>query len=299
MNDLWYILPEIFLLLTSLLLLPMINLQKSIIMLFAIVAAIAIICMQPHYHSHLIFHDLIAISPFTQYLKTIVLALTAMVLLMMTVTTHSKYNKDLPILIALSTIGMLSLISSHDLLSMYMAIELQSLPMYVMAAINRKSLHSSEAGVKYFILGALASGILLYGISMIYGFAGSTNFTDLTQIFRSGDLSLGLLVGIILIISAFGFKIAAFPFHMWIPDVYQGSPTIVTTFFAAVPKVAVIGFMIRIFDYELVNIKLQQVFILLAILSMIISALGALRQTNNKRIASNINTCCSFMLTSS
>ena len=284
MNDLWHIIPEIFLLLASLCLLPAINMRKSIPMLIVILITLIITYTQKYYNAQLIFHDLIAISPFIQYLKMIILSLVAVTLLMMSSVDKSTYSKELPILIGLSTIGMLSLVASHDLLSMYMAIELQSLPMYIMAAINRQSLQSSESGVKYFVLGALASGILLYGISMVYGFAGSTNFMDLTQIFRDGDLKLGVLVGMILIICAFAFKIAAVPFHMWIPDVYQGSPTIVTTFFAVVPKIALIGFMIRIFDYELVNIKLQQVFILLAMLSMVVSALGALKQTNIKRL---------------
>lgn len=284
MNDLVHILPEIFLLLSSLLFLPMVNTRKTILVFFAVLISLSIMCFQPQIYSQLIFNNLIALSPFIQYLKITILVLVAITLLMMNSIDLSKYANELPILIAFSTIGMLSLISAHDLLSMYMAIELQSLPMYVMAALDRKSLQSSEAGLKYFILGAVASGILLYGISMIYGFTGSTNFVNLTTVFRGGNLELGVLLGSILIISALAFKISAVPFHMWTPDVYQGSPTIITAFFSIVPKVALVAFLIRLFNYELVNIKLQQIFITLAMLSMLVSALGALRQTNIKRL---------------
>ncbi|MBQ4874756.1 MAG: NADH-quinone oxidoreductase subunit N [Rickettsiaceae bacterium H1] len=281
MNNLTYIIPEIFLTLSSLFLL-LVNKEKSLIVIFSVIVSLILVCLTWCSHSNLIFNGFIAISPFTQILKVIVLALVAITLLIMR--SGNSYTNDLPILVTFSTLGMMSLISSHDLLTLYMAVELQSLPMYVMAAIDRKSLKSSEAGVKYFILGALASGVLLYGISMLYGFTGSTNFAGLTKVFRSGDLELGVLIGSILIISALAFKVGAAPFHMWVPDVYQGAPTVITAFFAIVPKVSLIGLFIRLLDYELVNIKLQQVLILIAMLSLVVSAFGALKQTNIKRL---------------
>lgn len=281
MNDLIYIASEIFLLLSSALLL-LVNCKKNFLILLATLVSLVIIYLQDFSHSELIFNDLVAISPFIQSLKITILAFIAIIVLM--IGQVNSYTKELPILISFSALGMMALVSANDLLSVYVAIELQSLPMYIMACINRKSLQSSEAGVKYFILGALASGILLYGISMIYGFTGSTNFTDLTAVFSKDDLELGVLVGSILIISAFLFKIGAAPFHMWVPDVYEGSPTIITAFFSTTPKIALIGLLIRVFDIELINLKLQQIFILIAILSLIISSFGALRQTNIKRL---------------
>ena len=282
MNDFFYIVPEIFLLISSLFLL-LVDKKKTLLVFLSVIISLIITLSQKYFHSEIIFSNFIAISPFTQTLKVIILALVAITLFMMMNNSY-EYTNDLPILVAFSSLGMMSVVSSYDLLSMYMAIELQSLPMYVMTAIDRKSLQSSEAGVKYFILGALASAILLYGISILYGFTGSTNFADLTQIFRSGNLEIGVLFGSILIISALTFKVGAAPFHMWVPDVYQGSPTIITAFFAVVPKVALVGLFIRLFNYELVHLKLQQVFVLIAMLSLIVSALGALKQTNIKRL---------------
>ncbi len=282
MKDLIYILPEIVLVLFSLLLL-LVHQKKTLLVFLAVLSSMFVLLMQNYSYSAIILNDLLIVSPFTQTLKFIELSLVAVVLLMLNYQKKDLSN-DLPMLISFSAIGMMGVISSNNLFSMYMAIELQSLPMYVMAAIDRKSLKSAEAGVKYFIMGALASGVLLYGISMLYGFTGSTGFSDLTHVFRSGELELGVLIGTILIISALAFKIAAAPFHMWAPDVYQGAPSIVTTFFASVPKIALVALLVRLFDYELVNIKLQQVLIFISIISLVVSALGALKQTDIKRL---------------
>ncbi len=282
MNDFIRIIPEIFLLISSLFIL-LVNTRKEILVFGVLLITLTLVICQQCSYSELLFSNFIAISPFIQFLKIVILSLSAFVVLMMS-SVKEVYSNELPLLVAFSTLGMISMVSSHDLLSMYMAIELQSMPAYIMAAIDRKSLLSSEAGVKYFVTGALASGLLLYGISMLYGFVGSTNFTDLTQVFRSGEIELGVLVGTILIISAFAFKVAAAPFHMWVPDVYQGSPTVVTAFFASVPKFALVALLIRLFNYELLNIKLQQVFILLSMLSLVVSAFGALKQSNIKRL---------------
>ena len=151
-----------------------------------------------------------------------------------------KLNRfEIPLLILFSTIGMMVLISSNNLMSMYLGIELQSLSLYVIAAINRDSLQSSESGVKYFILGALSSGILLYGCSLIYGFTGSTNFDEIKlTLFELEKLNLGILFGLIFVLVGLAFKISAVPFHMWTPDVYEGAPTAITAFFCNCSKIS-------------------------------------------------------------
>ena len=152
---------------------------------------------------------------------------------------------EFPVLIIFSVIGMLLMTSSNDLITMYMSIELQSLPLYILAALKRDNLRSTEAGLKYFILGALSSGILLYGMSLLYGSVGSTLFNDISQSLYD-EVSLTSLIGIIFILSGLAFKISAVPFHMWTPDVYEGAPTSVTTFFAIVPKIAAITLLLRV-----------------------------------------------------
>ena len=149
--------------------------------------------------------------------------------------------------ITFATIGMMLMVSANDLMSLYIGLELQSLALYVVAALNRDSLRSSEAGLKYFVLGALSSGMLLYGCSLIYGYAGTTSFTGLqTAVAGASNISLGLLTGLVFLIVGLAFKVAAVPFHMWTPDVYEGAPTPVTAFFAAAPKVAAMALFVRI-----------------------------------------------------
>ena len=192
---------------------------------------------------------------------------------------------EFPVLIIFSVIGMLLMTSSNDLITMYMAIELQSLPLYILAALKRDNLKSTEAGLKYFVLGALSSGILLYGMSLVYGSVGSTMFYDIS-ISINEEISLTLLIGIIFILSGLAFKISAVPFHMWTPDVYEGAPTSVTTFFAIVPKIAAITLLIRICHSSFGNIfdQWQQIIIFISILSMLLGSVAAIFQTNIKRL---------------
>jgi NADH-quinone oxidoreductase subunit N len=186
---------------------------------------------------------------------------------------------------------MILLVESYDFLIMYLAIELQSLCLYVLATFKRNSQYSTEAGLKYFILGALSSGILVFGCSLIYGLTGSTNFEYLNDLLidtglKSDEISIGLSVGIIFIAVGLLFKIAAAPFHMWAPDVYEGAPTIVTAFFAIVPKISVLGLFIELFletFYGLIN-EWQQIIIFSAMSSMIIGAIGAIDQKKIKRL---------------
>ena len=190
------------------------------------------------------------------------------------------------VLIALAALGMSMMVSANDLISMYMGVELQSLALYVLAAFNRDSLRASEAGLKYFVLGALSSGLLLYGASLIYGFSGSTGFNDIAVAASGGEVSIGLLFGLVFVICGLAFKVSAAPFHMWTPDVYEGSPTPVTAFFATAPKFAAIVLLARILyePFGAMTEQWQQVITAIAIISMVVGAFGALTQQNIKRL---------------
>ncbi|MBI1237618.1 MAG: NADH-quinone oxidoreductase subunit NuoN, partial [Alphaproteobacteria bacterium] len=190
------------------------------------------------------------------------------------------------VLIALAALGMSMMVSANDLIAMYMGVELQSLALYVLAAFNRDSLRASEAGLKYFVLGALSSGLLLYGASLVYGFTGATGFNDIAIAAASGEVSIGLLFGLVFIICGLAFKVSAAPFHMWTPDVYEGSPTPVTAFFATAPKLAAIVLLARILlePFGAMTDQWQQVITAIAVLSMAVGAFGALTQNNIKRL---------------
>lgn len=190
------------------------------------------------------------------------------------------------VLIALAALGMSMMVSANDLIAMYMGVELQSLALYVLAAFNRDSLRASEAGLKYFVLGALSSGLLLYGASLVYGFTGATGFNEIAIAAASGEVSIGLLFGLVFIICGLAFKVSAAPFHMWTPDVYEGSPTPVTAFFATAPKLAAIVLLARILlePFGAMTDQWQQVITAIAVLSMAVGAFGALTQNNIKRL---------------
>ena len=191
---------------------------------------------------------------------------------------------EYPILILCSILGMMVMISSNDLIVFYVGLELQSLALYVLASFNRDQLKSSEAGLKYFVLSALSSGLLLYGCSLIYGFSGSTNFNIISNTMNPSNY--GLTFGIVFILVGLAFKISAVPFHMWAPDVYEGSPTSVTLFFAIVPKVAALTVFIRFLYVPFINMieQWQTIIIFLSIASMIFGAVAAIGQTNLKRL---------------
>ena len=197
-----------------------------------------------------------------------------------------KINKiEYPVLVLSSILGMMVMISSNDLILFYMGLELQSLALYVLASFNRDNILSSESGLKYFVLSALSSGILLYGCSLIYGFSGSTNFNLIAE--NINQNSYGLTFGIIFIITGLAFKISAVPFHMWAPDVYEGSPTSVTIFFAILPKIAALTVFIRILYVPFLNIidQWQIIIVFLSIASMLFGAIAAIGQKNLKRLA--------------
>ena len=192
---------------------------------------------------------------------------------------------EFPILIALSVVGMMIMVSAGDLIALYMGLELQSLALYVVAALRRDSVRSTEAGLKYFVLGALSSGLLLYGASLVYGFAGTTLFSGIISAV-AGETSIGLLIGLSFIAAGLAFKVSAAPFHMWTPDVYEGSPTPITAFFATAPKVAAMGLFARVVHDAFGGIvgDWQQILAFLSLISMFLGAIAAIGQTNIKRL---------------
>ncbi|MFC7477370.1 NADH-quinone oxidoreductase subunit NuoN [Dankookia sp. GCM10030260] len=194
---------------------------------------------------------------------------------------------EFPVLMLFATLGAMVMISANDLLSLYMGLELLSLPLYVLAAFNRDNGRSAEAGLKYFVLGALASGLLLYGSSLVYGFAGTTNFDRLGEAFSEPNgVSAGVIVGVVFVITGLAFKVSAVPFHMWTPDVYEGAPTPVTAFFASAPKVAAIALLARVLlgPFGDLVAQWQQVILLVSLGSMILGAFAAIGQRNLKRL---------------
>jgi NADH-quinone oxidoreductase subunit N len=195
---------------------------------------------------------------------------------------------EYPILILLSTTGMLLMISAGDLIALYVGLELSSLALYVIAAYRRDSVRASEAGLKYFVLGALSSGMLLYGSSLIYGFAGSTNFGVIANAAKGPEVAtnLWLIFGLVFLLVGLAFKVSAVPFHMWTPDVYEGSATPVTTFFATAPKVAAMALLVRVTvgAFPAIAVQWQQIITFVAIASMLLGAFAAIGQTNIKRL---------------
>ncbi|WP_159993516.1 NADH-quinone oxidoreductase subunit NuoN [Roseomonas sp. 18066] len=226
---------------------------------------------------------------FTRFMKLLVVAGAALgVLLAIDWNEKEGLAKfEFPLLLLFSTIGMMVMISANDLIALYMGIELLSLSLYVIAAFNRDSERSSEAGLKYFVLGALASGLLLYGSSLIYGFSGTTNFDRIADAISSSEgAPFGLVVGLVFVLAALAFKVSAVPFHMWTPDVYEGAPTPVTAFFASAPKVAAIALLVRVAAGPFGDLvaQWQQVIVLCSLGSMVLGALAAIGQKNIKRL---------------
>ncbi len=199
---------------------------------------------------------------------------------------QEKIDKfEFPVLILLSTLGMSMLISASGLIALYLGLELMSLALYVVAAFHRDDARASEAGLKYFVLGALSSGMLLYGASLLYGFAGTVSFAGIAAAVK-GTASLGVVFGLVFLLAGLAFKISAVPFHMWVPDVYEGAPTPVTAFFASAPKIAAVAITVRVVTTAFPGIALQwqQIVIFLSILSMVLGSFAAIGQTNIKRL---------------
>jgi len=292
MEQLNLIIPELFLT-TSIMILLMIgvfykNSFNLIFKLSTIILLATLILLFNHSidTSAKLFNNSYTIDYLSLFMKA--LTLVACIFVMLSSFDYIKLigiNKiEYPILILSATLGMMIMISSYDLIVFYMGLELQSLSLYVLASFNRDNYRSSEAGLKYFVLSALSSGLLLYGCSLIYGFSGSTNFDLIAQ--NINQLNTGSIFGIVFILVGLAFKVSAVPFHMWAPDVYEGSPTSVTAFFAIVPKVAALTVFIRFLYVPFINLidQWQMIIIFISLASMILGAVAAIGQTNLKRL---------------
>lgn len=234
-----------------------------------------------------LFGGSFVVDDFARYLKILAIigSAGALTLSLDYLTIDRQQKFEYGVLFLLSTLGMMMLISAADLIALYLGLELMSLPLYVVAASNRDSLRSTEAGLKYFVLGALSSGMLLYGASLIYGFTGTVSFTGIAKATAQGA-TIGVVFGLVFLFVGFCFKISAVPFHMWTPDVYEGAPTPVTAFFAAAPKVAGIAIFIRatMVAFPSITHEWQQIVVFVSIASMVLGAFAAIGQKNIKRL---------------
>jgi NADH-quinone oxidoreductase subunit N len=235
------------------------------------------------------YYGQFTVDAFSIFINSLVLAGAALTLLF-----SFDYNREqgiarfeYPVLMLFAVVGMMAMASATNLMTLYLSLELQSLALYVMAAFARDELRSSEAGLKYFVLGALASGLLLYGISLVYGFSGSMDFGALARALASpAEASPGMIVGVVFVIVGLAFKVSAAPFHMWTPDVYEGAPTPVTAFFATAPKIAAVGLFLRtmVEPFGHLLVSWQLLIEIISIASMILGALAAIGQTSIKRL---------------
>jgi NADH-quinone oxidoreductase subunit N len=254
-----------------------------------LIAAIAS-WMQGEAYPQLAFGDAFIVDAFSAFMKTLTYLATAVVIIMARgfMQNENLARFEVPVLMILAAVGMGMMISANDLIALYMGIELQSLALYVLAAIKRDSLRATEAGLKYFVLGALSSGMLLYGASLIYGFSGTTNFAGIAEAFTAEDgiLPLAQVVGMVFLLAGLAFKISAVPFHMWTPDVYEGAPTPMTAFFAAAPKLAGMAVFLRVVISAFPDAMAawQQIIIFISVASMVLGSFAAIGQTNIKRL---------------
>ena len=235
------------------------------------------------------FSGMFIVDEFVRFMKVLVLVGSGLAIVMsLGYIRHQSIERfEYPVLIVLATLGMAMMISANDLIALYIGLELQSLALYVVAAFRRDSTRSSEAGLKYFVLGALASGMLLYGCSLIYGFTGTTSFEALAAaVDGAGQPSTGVIVGLVFVIAGLAFKVSAVPFHMWTPDVYEGAPTPITAFFSVAPKIAAFALFIRVMIGPFAELldQWQQVIMVIAVASMVLGAFAAIWQSNIKRL---------------
>jgi NADH-quinone oxidoreductase subunit N len=224
---------------------------------------------------------------FGRFMKVLVLVGSLVTLLMsLDFMRREKIDRfEYPVLVLIATLGMLMLISAQNLIALYLGLELMSLSLYVVAAFDRDNVRASEAGLKYFVLGALSSGMLLYGASLLYGFSGTISFQGIASAIH-GQASIGVVFGLVFLMTGLAFKMSVVPFHMWTPDVYEGAPTPVTAFFAAAPKIAAVAVTVRVVmtAFPGITLQWQQLIVFLSILSMAVGAFAAIGQTNIKRL---------------
>jgi NADH-quinone oxidoreductase subunit N len=287
--------PEIFLAVSAMVLL-MLGVfrgdQSTKLLSWLAVAAFAatlLMVLRAPAESSVSFAGMYVADDFTAFVKILVLIAAAggLILSLGYIKEEGMSRFEYPVLFVLATLGMLMMISANDLIALYMGIELQSLALYVVAAFKRDSLRSTEAGLKYFVLGALSSGMLLYGCSLIYGFTGATGFDAIAAAIKEQEhASIGLIVGIVFLCAGLAFKVSAVPFHMWTPDVYEGAPTPVTAFFAVAPKIAAMALFMRalIVPFVAISADWQQIIIVISVASMLLGAFAAIWQNNIKRL---------------
>ena len=291
MNNLYFIIPELFISLSVMALLVLgvfKNNSSKIIFYFScliILVSLAINLNINITQTIFLFNNSYLVDQLSLFIKSIIMISAFFVMLCSYnyVRINNILKIEYPILILCSLLGMLVMISSNDLIVFYIGLELQSLALYVLASFNRDNILSSESGLKYFVLSALSSGLLLYGCSLIYGFSNSTNFNEISQNF---NFEYGVIFGMVFVIVGLAFKISAVPFHMWAPDVYQGSPTSVTVLFAILPKIAALTVFIKFLYGPFINLfeEWQAIIIFLSVASMILGAVAAIGQKNLKRL---------------
>jgi len=258
----------------------------AFVSILLLVAVIAVAIWQPAQGT--LFNGGFIVDSFARFMKFLVLGGSAFTLILST-STAKPFGLDkfeYAILVLLATLGMMVMVSANDLMSLYVGLELQSLALYVVAALRRDDARATEAGLKYFVLGALSSGMLLYGASLVYGFTGLTQLDQIVSAVASANRPIGLIFGMVFLLAGVAFKISAVPFHMWTPDVYEGAPTPVTAFFAAAPKVAAMALFIRLVTvpFGAMTHDWQQIVIFLSIASMVLAAFAAIGQNNIKRL---------------
>ena len=255
----------------------------------AVLLVTLVLCGVFGWERRLGFYGMFVTDAFAVFAKALVLlgAAVSIILALRFNEEHRIARFEFPVLVLLASTGMMLMVSANDLIALYLGLELQSLTLYVIASFNRDSVRSPEAGLKYFVLGSLASGMLLYGASLIYGFAGTTEFVGLARLFAEGTApSAGLIIGLVFVTVGLAFKVSAVPFHMWTPDVYEGAPTPVTAFFSVAAKIAALALFVRfmIEPFGGLLVEWRQVVVFLSIASMILGAVAAIAQENIKRL---------------
>ena len=294
LNDLLLIIPQIFLLFSAIILLMLGSFTKKnsakIVVYFSVLTLFLVTFLEilMPWDIHVILNNSLVENGFSRFVKSIIFMSSAFVIILSSkwLIRYDEKAFEYPILILFSSLGMSLMISANDLITLYLAIELQSLPLYVMAAFKRDSVESGEAGIKYFVLGALSSSLFLFGSSLIYGFTGSIEFSEISRSIDILNINSGIVVGIVFILSGLIFKISAVPFHMWTPDVYEGSATPITAFFATAPKMAAMCMLVNILygPFSGAFESWQQIIIFVSIASMSLGSFVAIRQSNIKRL---------------
>lgn len=293
--DLWPALPEIFLALAGMALLMLGVFRKAgsvrpvaYLAVLAFLFAAILVTGAGGGGRALTFNGLFVMDAFGVFMKVLTLVAAALAIIMSLgyIEREQMDRFEFPVLMVFATLGMLMMISANDLIALYVGLETQSLALYVIASFRRDNARSSEAGLKYFVLGALSSCLLLYGSSLIYGFVGATSFDAIAKALAHGHAPLGAVIGLVFVVAGLAFKVSAAPFHMWTPDVYEGAPTPVTAFFAVAPKIAAIALLVRVLVGPFGDLvqQWQQIIIAASILSMTIGAFAAIGQTNIKRL---------------